>query len=126
VNVSYLLFAFEKDNHSMRLIENESQVLRDLEGIDIEGDEYVFWDSNGAGVSIAVSVGAFKSKLRSVTSSSPVFPLKDALKLYAESLGIQEAVGEGAPMDVWRRIQTGLAGLPKKQGFLARLFSGKG
>jgi hypothetical protein len=49
----------------MRLIENESRILSHLEAIDIEGDEYIFWDANGGGVSVAVSVGAFKSKFES-------------------------------------------------------------
>ncbi len=58
--VTYPLFAFEKDDKSMRLIENESRLLSNFEAIDIENNEYVFWDANGGGLSVAVSVGAFR------------------------------------------------------------------
>jgi len=97
VSVTYPLFAFEKDDKSMRLIENESRILSHLEAIDIENDEYVFWDASGEGVSVAVSVGAFKSKLESVTSRPSGFPIQDVLKAYTTSLGLSEAVAEGTP-----------------------------
>lgn len=111
----------------MRLVEDESRILYHMEAIDIENDEYVFWDANGAGVSVAVTpITAFKTgKLERVFSSPPAFPLHHAFRLYAESLGIPDAGAEGAPMDVWRRIQTGLAGRPRKRGLISRLFSGK-
>ena len=69
MSVTYPLFVFEKDDKSIRLIENESQI-HCLEAIDIENEEYVFWDANGAGVSVAVTpTTAFKTgKLESVTS----------------------------------------------------------
>lgn len=127
MSVTYPLFVFEKDDSSMRLVENESRILYHMEAIDIENDEYVFWDANGAGVSVAVTpTTIFKTrKLERVISSPPVFPLHDAFKLYAESLGIPDALAEGGPLDVWRRIQTELAGRPRKRGLIGRLFSGK-
>ena len=123
MSVTYPLLVFEKDDKSMCLIENESRILSHLEAIDIEGDEYIFWDANGGGVSVAVSVGAFKSKLESVTSCPSVFPIQDAFKAYAVSLGLSEAITEGTPMDAWLRIQTELAQRPKKRSYLSRLFS---
>ena len=127
MSVTYPLFVFEKDDNSMRLVENENRILYHMEAIDIENDEYVFWDADGAGVSIVVTpTTTFETgKLERVTSSPPVFPLHDAFKLYAESLGISDVVAEGAPLDVWRRIQTELAGRPRKRGLIKRLFSGK-
>lgn len=127
MSVTYPLFVFEKDDNSMRLVENESRILYHMEAIDIENDEYVFWDAKGAGVSVAVTpTTTFKTgKLEKVTSSLPMFPLHDAFKLYAENLGILDAVPEGAPLDVWRRIQTELAGRPRKGEPIRRLFSGK-
>ena len=89
MSVIYPLFDFEKDDKSMRLIEDESRILSHLEAIDIENNEYVFWDASGGGLSVAVSVGAFKSKLESVTSCPPAFPILDAFKEYAMSLGLR-------------------------------------
>jgi hypothetical protein len=105
VSVEYPIFVFEKDDRSMRLIESEERILSHLEAIDIENNEYVFWDANGRGVSISVSVGSFKSELKSVTSYSESLPIHDAFKLLAEGMGIQESLTDGAPIEVWRRIQ---------------------
>lgn len=33
-------------------IEESSRILYHLEAIDIENEEYLFWDANGAGVSL--------------------------------------------------------------------------
>jgi hypothetical protein len=123
VSIKYPLFAFEKDDQSMRLIEDSSRILYHCEAIDIENDEYVFWDANGGGVSIAVAVGAFKSKLEGVTSCPAVFPVQDALILFAKTLGLPQAVTERAPMDVWNQIQAELQGRPKKRSFLSKMFS---
>jgi hypothetical protein len=123
VSIKYPLFAFEKDDQSMRLIEEEGRILSWHEAIDIENDEYVFWDANGGGVFIAVSVGAFKSKLKSVTSCPAAFPIQDAFILYAKTLGFPQAVAEGTPMDVWNRIQAELQGRPKKRSLLSKIFS---
>jgi len=122
VSAIYPVFVFEKDDKSMRLAENENRILYHTEAIDIENDEYVFWDANGAGVSVAVTP---TGKLESVTSILPAFPLQDAFKSYAASLGLAEVVADGEPMEVWRRIQAELAQRPRNQGFLRRLFSGK-
>jgi hypothetical protein len=126
VSVTYPLFVFEKDDKSMRLIEEESRILYYLEAIDIEGGEYVFWDANGAGVSVAVTPTTIlkTGKLKSVTVSQPTFPLGDALKLYAQSIGFPEIITEGQPIEVWNRIQEGLGNRPRRRSFLSKLLSG--
>ena len=106
MSVTYPLFAFEKDDKSMRLIENESRILSHLEAIDIENDEYVFWDASGEGVSVAVSVGAFKSKLESVTSRPSGFPIQMFSK------HIQRVWGSLRP---WRRGHRRMPGFAFKQ-----------
>ncbi|HKW63881.1 MAG TPA: hypothetical protein VJN89_15120 [Candidatus Acidoferrum sp.] len=125
MSVTYPLFVFEKDDKSIRLIDKETQILHHCEAIDIENDEYVFWDVNGAGVSVAVtSTTTFKTgKLKSVSSSAPAFPLRDAFKSYAESLGLSQAIADGEPIDAWRRIRAELERRPRKKGILSRLFS---
>jgi len=123
VSVNYPIFVFEKDDKSMCLIEDESKIFHHLEAIDIGNNEYVFWDANGNGVSIAVSVSTFKSRLQSVSSCPAAFPIRDAFVSYAKILGLPETVAEGTPTEAWRRIQAELAGRPKKRGFLSKLFS---
>lgn len=53
MDIRFPLFAFEKDDHSMFLIEKPER-LHHFEWIDIEGEEYIFWDSTGAGVCVSV------------------------------------------------------------------------
>ena len=108
MSVHFPIFAFENDDRSIRLIEEESGILYQLEAIDIGNHEYVFWDANGDGVTIAVSVGAFKSSLESVSPSPAAFPIHDAFILYARSLGLPESAVEGTPVEAWRRIQVNL------------------
>ncbi|MGC1483860.1 MAG: hypothetical protein WA789_08710 [Candidatus Acidiferrum sp.] len=105
MSISYPVFAFEKDDHSMHLIEGEDRILRQLEAIDVENDEYVFWDANGGGVRMGVSVGAFKSKLESVSACPASFPIQEAFRLFAASMGISEPLSDGAPVKVWKQIQ---------------------
>jgi hypothetical protein len=107
VSVEYPIFVFEKDDHSMRLIENEDRILHHLEAIDIENGEYAFWDANRAGMRISVSVGTFKSKLENVSWCAAAFPIQNAFKLLAASLGVREPQGDEAPMTVWKQIQQG-------------------
>lgn len=106
----------------MRVIREGGEILRQLEGIDIQNDEYVFWDANGAGVSIVVSTGPFKTKLESVASCPPAFPIREAFTLYTKTLGIIDPVVEGAPTDVWNTIQAEVERGPGKRGILSKLF----
>lgn len=127
MSVTYPLFVFEKDDQSIRLIKGQSQILYHLEAIDIENQEYAFWDSNGNGVLVTVTPSGTltQGKLEKVALCQPDFPIQDAFKAYAMSLGLPETVAEGTPMDAWRRIQEELAGRPKKRGLVSRLFLGK-
>jgi hypothetical protein len=61
MNVRFPLFAFEKDDHSMFLIEEPDRLLYHLEWIDIEDQEYIFWDSTGAGVRVTVNSVVLKT-----------------------------------------------------------------
>ena len=55
MGVQFPLFVFEKDDRSMSLIETPERVLYHLEAIDIENDEYLFWDASGAGVCVSLT-----------------------------------------------------------------------
>jgi hypothetical protein len=105
MNVRYPLFAFGKDDSSIRLIENERDILGKLEAIDIENDEYVLWDAKGAGVAIEVSVGPFKSKLVSVLLCEPAISIADAFRMHANANEISEFTTEGTPSEIWERLR---------------------
>ena len=104
MSVSYPLFAFGKDDSSIRLIENERNILGKLEAIDIENGEYILWDANGAGVAIEVLVGPFKSKLVSVVLCEPTIPIAKAFCRYANVNEIPEFETQGTPTEMWERI----------------------
>jgi hypothetical protein len=119
--VTYPLFVFEKGCQSVQIIQDPGRISI-LEAIDIADGEYVFWDANGNGVSVAATVSTFKSKIGDVTSSDSLFPLRDAFTLHAKTLGLHDLDVNGTPVEVWGRIQNELAARPKKPSFLARLF----
>jgi len=119
--VKYLLFVFERDDQSMLQIEDASAIDM-LEGVDILNGEYVFWDADGNGVSIAASVTRFTMEIGDATSCAALFPLRDAFALHAKKLGLPNFNVDGRPREVWDRIQKELAARPKKPSFLARLF----
>jgi len=48
--VSFPLYVFEKDDWSMERVESPDRVLYQMEPIDIENDEYLFWDAKGRSV----------------------------------------------------------------------------
>jgi hypothetical protein len=119
MSVTYPLFVFEKDDRSMRVIESSDRILFWHEAIDIENDEYVFWDASGLGVEIKV-VG---TKVMCVNSCAAQFPLGEALATYAESLDLPRSVIEGRPVEIWHRIESELKSRPRKHGWLSRIFS---
>jgi hypothetical protein len=115
MNVEFPLFVFEKDDRSMLLIEKPDRLLHHLETIDIENDEYVFWDSTGAGVCVSVTHDAIDQITPCVRSMS----LSDAFQAYSQSLSLRVSL-QGPPIEVWRRIQSQL---PKRRPFWTRLFA---
>ena len=101
----------------MLLVEKPEDLFYHLEEVDIENDEYLFWDANGAGVRVRV----LGRKNAAVEQGQTVTPLRDAFQAYAQSLGLVVDV-EGVPMDVWHRIQNEIGELPKRKTFLKKLF----
>lgn len=105
MDAKFPLFVFEKDDRSMCLIEAPERVLHQLEAIDIENDEYLFWDSTGAGIRISVARGAVKE----VARCEQAMTLQEAFETYANSYGLRVIAGESA-IDMWRGLQSQLVG----------------
>jgi hypothetical protein len=103
----------------MAAIESEEEILYQLEAIDIENNEYIFWDATGAGVSIQVHGGRVVSVIRCAAES----PLTAAVVTYAAAHGVQTGSTGRTPVELWGQIQSELRGRPSKKGILSRLFS---
>ena len=114
MDAQFPLFVFEKDDRSMYVIETPERVLYHLEAIDIENDEYLFWDSTGAGVCVSVVRGAVKQ----ITLCEPTMLLREALESYAQSQGLHVIAGESA-IDTWKSLQSQV---PPRRTHWERLF----
>jgi hypothetical protein len=66
----------------MCLIETPERVLYHLEAIDIENNEYLFWDSTGVGVCVSVARGGVKQ----ITSCTKTISLLEAFEAYEQSM----------------------------------------
>jgi hypothetical protein len=107
------MFAFEKDNQAMFLIEKPDRLLL-FEAIDIENEEYIFWDSTGAGVCVTV-----KGRAIDIRSCELAMALSSAFQAYSRSRGLEISI-QGSPAEVWTLIQSKL---PTKKSLWTRLFS---
>jgi hypothetical protein len=108
------LCVFEKDDQSMRLVEEPSR-LHELEPIDVANDEYVFWDSNGDAASVAASVTSWNGKIGDLTSGVASLSLREAFRADVETLDLADFAVDGRPGAVWRRMQYELASRAKKR-----------
>ena len=102
----------------MLTVENPEQLFAHLEEIDIQNDEYLFWDANGRGVHLRIE----KPKIVAIESYEAPKDLSQAFLAYCQSLGLTvEFANE--PVETWKRIQAAQRLLSRKRGLLARLFS---
>jgi hypothetical protein len=115
VDVRFPLFAFEKGDDSMFLIEESDRLLYHFEWVNIENDEFIFWDSTGAGVCVTVKDRAI-DQIRPCEQSKS---LSDAFEAYAQSRGLEISL-QGSPIEVWTHIQSQH---PRKKSLWTRLFS---
>jgi len=99
--VQFPLFVFAKDDGHVVLIETPDSVLYHLEPIDIDNNEYLFWDSTGAGVSLSIG----RDGICSIAECTNSMSLSDALSAYCASVGVA-APAEAAPIDIWNHIQS--------------------
>jgi hypothetical protein len=114
MDAQFPLFVFEKDDRSMYLIEAPERVLSHLEAIDIENNEYLFWDSTGAGVCISVARGAVEQ----IALCEQTMSLREAFESCAQSQGLHFVLGEST-IDTWKRLQSQV---PPRRTLLERLF----
>jgi len=118
VNVEYPIFAYEQDDHSMWLIENEERIFYHLEEADIINGEYVFWDARGGGVSIHISK---KGEMTGPSAAPAAFPITEALARYARAKDVDLGDAAGSPVEIWERIQEELRRRRKPDGVVIRI-----
>ena len=116
-SVSFPLFVFEKDDCSMFVVETPDRILYHMEAIDIENDEYLYWDANGRGVRISIA----SQQVTGIDNFGAEMPLAEAFKRHADALGLH--VDTTGPSDqVWHRLQEAEGRLPRRRGLLSKLF----
>jgi hypothetical protein len=115
--VLFPLFVFEKDDCSMQSVEKPEDLFVHLEEFDIQNDEYLFWDANGAGVCLRMK----KKKVVAIENCEAAKPLSEAFLAYCQSLDLVVDLAN-KPIETWTRIQDAVKRRPKKKRLFARLF----
>jgi len=116
MSVLYPLFV-QLDDRTMLAIEAQERILYHLEAIDIENDEYRFWDSTERPVHISIA----KNKVRSVSYAETGPSLQDAFLSYVDAVNLPRALVVGTPVEILRRIENELRNRPKLKSWLFRL-----
>ena len=110
------LYACLDDGQVIR-IESFQKILYHLEAIDIDNDEYQFWDANGRSLKILIE----KNAVSGFQNADNRLSFQHAVEVYAEQLGVPIDTG-GAPDEVWPRVQKAEQSVPQPRSFLARFF----
>ncbi len=97
------------DDGSMMRIEAMEKILYYLEAIDIENNEYLFWDAGGNGVRVLLTgkVGRFSNPdVSGICAADNPIALLDAMHGWATQLGLKMD-SHGTPAQVWEKLQQG-------------------
>ena len=113
------------DDGTVMQIENENRILYHLEAVDIENDEYMFWDATGHDFRILIKkgklVGFDKTHRNKLT-------LQQAFEQYAAQLregGAAVDTMTGTPEELWAKIEKAKQSLPRRRSFFSRIFGRK-
>ncbi len=111
------------DDGALERIEGFDRILYHLEAIDIENDEYMFWDAAGNGLKILID----KGKVSGFEKVDNKITLQQAFEGYAQQLAKLGATVDvsGTPKEIWREVQKAKEILPRRPGFFASLFHRK-
>lgn len=115
-NLAFPLFVRLDDGEVMQ-IESYDKILGDLEAIDIENDEYRFWDAEGRGVKVVIK----NSKVSELRVTDNGMTVQNAIGEYASQLGTTVET-TGTPLETWRRLQVFKDSVPRQRGLFSRLF----
>jgi hypothetical protein len=107
------------DDAEVIRIEGFDRILYDLEAIDIENDEYMFWDAAGHGLKILIK----KGKVSGFEKIDNRITLQQAFEGYTQQLAQRGATVDtnGTPEEIWAKVQKAIGSLPSAPGFFSRL-----
>ena len=106
------------DDGEVLQIESIERILYHLEAVDIENDEYMFWDANGHGLKILIE----KGRVIDFANAENKITLQQAFDEYVRQLGVGVDT-TGTPEEVWDKVKKAKGELPPRPGFLSRLFN---
>jgi hypothetical protein len=106
------------DDGTVLRIESVERILYHLEAIDIENDEYMFWDANGHGLRILFE----KERVIGFTNAEHKITLQHAFGDYVQQLGVSVDT-TGTPEEIWDKVKKAKDELRRRPSFLSRLFN---
>jgi hypothetical protein len=106
------------DDGEVLRIESVERILYHLEAIDIENDEYMFWDANGHGLKILIE----KERVIGFANAENKVTLQQAFDDYVQQLGLSVDT-TGTPEEIWDKVKKAKDALPRRPSFLSRLFN---
>jgi len=106
------------DDGEVLRIESVERILYHLEAIDIENDEYMFWDANGHGLTILIE----KERVIGFANAENKVTLQQAFDDYVQQLGLSVDT-TGTPEEIWDKVKKAKDALPRRPSFLSRLFN---
>jgi hypothetical protein len=115
-SVVFPIYARLDDGQVIR-IESFQKILYRVEAVDIENDEYQFWDANGRSLKILIE----KNAVSRFQNANNRLSFQQAAEMYTEQLGVPIDTS-GTPDEVWAKVQKAEQSVPQRRGFLARLF----
>jgi hypothetical protein len=111
------------DDGEVIRVEGFDRILYHLEAIDIENDEYMFWDAAGQGLKVLIK----KGKVVGFEKTENKVTLQQAFEEYAQQLAQRGATVDtiGTPEEILAKIQTAKESLEGARGFFSRFFRSK-
>jgi hypothetical protein len=106
------------DDGEVLRIESVERILYHLEAIDIENDEYMFWDANGHGLKILIE----KERVIGFANAENKVTLQQAFDDYVQQLGLSVDT-TGTPEEIWDKVKKAKDELRRRPSFLSRLFN---
>jgi len=106
------------DDGEVLRIESVERILYHLEAIDIENDEYMFWDANGHGLKILIE----NERVSGFANAENKITLQQAFDDYAQQLGVSVDTTR-TPEEIWNKVMKAKDELPRRPSFLSRLFN---
>jgi len=118
-NVAFPFFVCLDDGEVMQ-IETLERILYHLEAIDIENDEYMFWDAGGRGLKIIIKQG----RVSGFEKANNKVTLQQAFDGYANQLAQRGITVDtsGRPDKIWAEMQKAKESIPRHSGVFSRLF----